>query len=216
MIRNYFLVNLILITIICVLGIKLYSVLSSSADLPKEANVNEVQNSENVVSRKDKVVSAGTFDNISKLDLFRPSRSASVKEKKKTEKAPLKNPPKLFGTIILNDMKTAILEDPETKTTKVYKLNDSLSGYKISEILENKVVLSRDGDDIEVKLRDDKGIKPPTRAKARAATQRKAVARERPKPRRRRATPPRRRPTRVRRSSDQEQQRTPGLPDIDE
>ncbi len=163
MIRNYFLINLLLIAIIGALGLKLYKVITYSVEIPSEVSVREVRKDDIDVIHKDKTVSEGEFDPISKLDIFRPSRSEFDKENKKEDNAPPKSPPKLFGTIILNEKKTAILEDPDTKTTKIYRINDVIAGYKVLEILVDKVVLSVDGNNIEVRLRDAKGITPANR-----------------------------------------------------
>lgn len=163
MIRNYFLINLLLIVIIGALGSKLYKVLTYSVEIPLEVSVKEVRKDDIDVIHKDKTVSEGEFDPISKLDLFRPSRSEYDKENRKEDNAPPKSPPKLFGTVILNEKKTAILEDPNTKTTKIYRINDVIAGYKVLEILADKVVLSGDGDNVEVRLRADKGVTPANR-----------------------------------------------------
>src|SRR4030067_13587 len=101
MIRNYFLLNLLLIVIIGVLGSKLYHVVKYKA----------------------------------------------------AEKPPLPSPPKLYGTVILNNNKTAILEQSDTRTTKVYRINDTISGYTVLEIHEDKVVLSGNDEKVEVRLR---------------------------------------------------------------
>ncbi|MBI4683137.1 MAG: hypothetical protein HY757_08575 [Nitrospirae bacterium] len=169
MIRNYFLINLLLIVIIGVLGLKLYKVLTYSVEIPSEVSVREVRKDDIDIIHKDKTVTEGEFDPISKLDLFRPSRSEYDKEDKKADNALQKIPPKLFGTVILNEKKTAILEDPNTKTTRIYRINDVIAGYKILEILADKVVLSGDGDNVEVRLRDAKGIIPSNRPAVRPA-----------------------------------------------
>jgi len=210
--RNYFLLNLLLILIILVLGVKLYNILAYSPEIPLTASVSEVQKKDADIKGKGKVVNDSEYDIISRLDLFRPSRSASAKEDKKIETAPLKNPPKLFGTVILNDIKTAILEDPDSKKTKVYRIDDSIAGYRVSEILENKVVLSGNGDKVEVRLRDDKGIKPPKRPAARSRAKRK-VKSPATQQRRSRPVPPRKRSTRVRRRPDRRSPVTRNVPE---
>ena len=156
MLRNYFLINVVLIIIIGFLSIKLYKVIEYSVDLPAEPTGKKIEK-EIEVKPKDKEIRETSFDVISKLDLFRPSRSPAPKKNKKTTgKALPEKPPRLFGTIILNNKKTAILEDPGTKTTKTYRINDSIAGFTISEILEDRVVLLSDGDRVEVRLRDEK------------------------------------------------------------
>ena len=196
MLRNYFLINVVLIIIIGFLSIKLYKTIEYSVDIPTEATEKRVE--KNIeVKRKNKDTTESSFDVISKLDLFRPSRSAPQKNKQTAVKASPEKPPRLFGTIILNNKKTAILEDPGTKTTKTYRINDSIAGFTVSEILEDRVVLLRDGESIEVRLWDEKkGIaskikrRPPRRIQSR-------TSKRRPKP----VTPPKR-PARTNRSFD--------------
>lgn len=204
MIRNYFLLNIFLILIIGVLGNKFYHVLTYSMELPAEAGTGEFQKEDIAVAHKDSVFDERVFDAISALDLFRPSRTAPLVEKKGTEKPPLPNPPKLFGTVILNDNKTAILEQPDTKTTKVYRINDTISGYTVLEIHENKVVLLGNDEKVEVRLRDDKGVQPPRRTVVRPSTlpQMSQPGSQIQSPgtapqRRARPVPPRRRPART-------------------
>ncbi len=191
MLRNYFLINLLLVLIIAVLGLKLYEAAIHTIEMPSGLTERQKERKVKPEKRADNIVNVASFEVISKQDLFRPSRSATVKKVVKTEKAPPKDPPKVFGTVIFNDFKSAILEDPDTKSTKTYKVNDSVAGYVISDILEDKVVLSRDGESFEVKLRESKGITAPKRS---------AVRNSRARPR---STPTRtrqRRPTRTRRA----------------
>lgn len=190
MFRNYFLINLLLVIIIAVLGIRLYKVLAYRMDIPEESSVEKVEKSKDVVEDKRSDIKEAYFEVITENDLFRPSRSAPTTSDAKSTTVESKNPPKLFGTIILEGNKTAILEDPETKTSKIYRINDSLAGYVVSEILEEKVVLLRNGEEIEVKLRDDKGIKPVKRTTRRQRAVR--TPRTRRPVRRTRPVPPRR------------------------
>ncbi len=191
MLRNYFFINLFLIIIIGFLGFELFGSFASYVDIPLEPEM-VTENKEDVkVKHEKKVISEAFFKIITDQDLFRPSRSAPSIKKEIIEKASTlpKNTPRLFGTIILGDNKTAILEDPETKTTKTYRVNESVSGFVVSEILEDKVVLLSGSEKVEVRLRDDKGIKskkrPKYKSRSRRQTQKsRAVSRKKPKPRR--------------------------------
>ena len=193
MLRNYFLINLILIIVLSFLGVKLYRTLWATPGMPSPSETRQ-EKAKDVTKRRAPVINEATYEVINEKDLFRPSRSASEKKDEKTdEKAAPKNPPKLFGTIILDNTKTAILQDSESRVTKIYKLNEQIAGYTISEILKDKVVLVKDGEKYEVKLREDKGIKPPKR---------KAIARDRriKKPVQPATKTRQRRPRRVRRN----------------
>jgi type II secretory pathway component PulC len=189
MFRNYFLVNIFLIILICLFGYKLYGTFTHNILIPSEPTVNKSGEKDNTRNRKAKALDQASIDKISELDLFRPSRTAAdgTSTPVSAGTSP-KNPPKLFGTIILNDKKTAILADPESKVTKIYGINDSVSGFVISEIMEDKIVFVKDGEKIEVRLREDKGIKPhPGRVKRPAVKQprQKTPSKVQQKPRRR-------------------------------
>ena len=193
MLRNYFLINLILIIVLSSLGYKLYGTFRATEGMPSPSEIKQ-KKAKDVTKRKAQIFNETLYEVITQKDLFRPSRSASEKkvEKKEEEAAP-KNPPKLFGTIILNNLKTAILQDTESKSTKSYKLNEQIAGYTISEILEDKVVLVKNGNKLEVKLREDKGIKTSKRPTARTNRSIKKSVKPATKP-------SQRRPRRVRRN----------------
>ncbi|MBI5097642.1 MAG: hypothetical protein HZB30_00180 [Nitrospirae bacterium] len=161
MIRNYFLINLILLIIIGFLGSKFYKVYSQTFNVPSEPAVKQVQKETPPVQSEDKALDASHFQIISNMDLFRPARSP-YKEDVKQQEAP-KIPPRLFGTVILGNEKTAILEDSNTKTTRTYRINDSIGGYVISDILEDRVLLSWNGERSEVRLREEKKGLPPVK-----------------------------------------------------
>jgi len=193
MLRNYFLINLVLILILSFLGFKLYQTYRATEGIPLSSEIRQ-KKEKDVTNRRAPVINEDAYNVITQKDLFRPSRSApDQKAEQTTENTDPKNPPKLFGTIILANEKTAILQDSESKTTKTYKLNELISGYTITEILEDKVVLVKNGENFEVKLRADKGIKTPKKKVAQPRTVRKDAK----KPA---ATPRQRRPRRVRRN----------------
>jgi hypothetical protein len=183
---------------ISVLGFNFYKVATERVALPAVPAAQAKQARVPTVKHVERSVTEASFNVISELDLFRPSRSPAEKKEVKVEKGPPKDPPKLFGTIIFNDLKTAILEDPGTKSTKNYKINDTIAGFVVSDILEDKVVLLRDGESHEVKLRESKGITSPKRSSVSRKTkrsERKTVnkpRRQRRPQRTRRAVPPRR------------------------
>lgn len=163
MLRNYFLINLILIIVLSFLGVKLYRSYWAAAGMPAPSEISQ-EKVKDVTKRRPPIINEDSYNVITQKDLFRPSRSASEEKVEKTiVKTAPRNTPKLFGTIILDNEKTAILQDSESRATKTYRLNELVAGYTITEILNDKVVLVKDGEKLEVKLREDKGIKPPIR-----------------------------------------------------
>jgi len=115
MIRNYFLINLLLITIIAFLCVEFYKVVNRTDEIPSINTVKMVSAPKKDSKRRgERKINYASFNAITKKDLFRPSRTESTDKNSNEEKVMPQNAPKLFGTIILNNLKTAILEDPDT------------------------------------------------------------------------------------------------------
>ncbi len=165
MLRNYFLINLILLIIVGMLGFRFYKTWAKPVDIPTQGVKQSAQKDKKAVEgkaveeKKQAGLNEALYNVIVQKDLFRFSRSAP-----QVEDIPpqfFTNPPKLFGTIIMGDEKSALLEDPNTKTTRLYRVNDSFVGFTLSDIQENKVVLTRGDKTLEVKLREIKTITMP-------------------------------------------------------
>ena len=165
MLRNYFLINLILLIIVGMLGLRFYKTWVKPLDIAAQKTPQQTQKDKKISEdkkteeKKELSFNETVYNVIVQKDLFRPLRSAP-----QVEEIPLQffaNPPKLYGTIIMGNDKSAILEDQNTKTTRLYRLNDLFGGFTISDIQDNKVVLSRGDKSIEVKLREIKTITAP-------------------------------------------------------
>lgn len=171
------------------LGIKLYGVVTYSMSVPVQASVQEDKKPKDIdIKFRDKVINKASFQIISRKDLFRPERTASVTVVKSAPTT-MANPPKLFATIVRGSNSIAIIEDPATKKSKTYRINEVVSGFLISEILEDRVILLSGDDKVEIKLRDDKGIKtsrpkPMVRKNVQQNTRRKSAPVRRPSARR--------------------------------
>ncbi len=150
---------MVLVIMLSALGFKLYKVVTYSMEIPSEVLVKKGEKSKNINIRlKGKAIDKASFNIISNKDLFRPSRSASLTAVSTTLKSGSTNYPKLFATIVIGNDSIAIIEDPLTKKTKSYHLNEVVSEFLIKEILEDRVILLLGEEKIEIKLRDDKGI----------------------------------------------------------
>lgn len=160
MLRNYFLINIVLVLLLGFLGFKFYKVITYTMEIPSEVAVPEDQKSKDVtVKFKAAVPDKASFEIISGKDLFRPARTAPVTNAKTTPASGRAGNPKLFATIVRGSESIAIIEDPNTNKTKPYRINDLVGGFVVSEILADRVILSAGDEKIEVKLREDKGIK---------------------------------------------------------
>ncbi len=186
MIRNYFLLNLLLILIIALLGVKIYKVWTMSLDFPNRAPHKKSKKIEINIVKKKPLIEA-SYEVITTKNLFHPSRSAIKNTTQKHQPAFQKREFQLFGTTIIGNKKFALLEDLSTKKTRLYKVNDKISDFTIKEIFKEKVILQKDNESIELNLRAVKKFKPPKRIRKRQSTVRKP-----PKQRRRlqRRSPP--------------------------
>lgn len=156
MLRSYFLLNLILLALIGFLGFKFYKVWTRPLNLPSSAISQKAPLEKTTASvREEKEPDEVAFQVIVQKDLFRPSRTEPRLEE--ISKAAPVIPPKLYGTIIIENEKSAILEDPNTKVTKSYRINDSIAGFVVSDIQKDKVILLKEGGEkVEVYLREIK------------------------------------------------------------
>lgn len=159
MLRNFFIVNLVLLILAGYIGIKIYKTITSPLALPKISNM---KRSEVEIGSKSGInVMTRSYDILTEKDPFNPERRSHIKNPPDSPKTPpVSDRPKLFGTILMGEIRRAILEDPMTKQRKIYGINDSVGGYIVTDIQEEKVILSRNGQEIEIKLREDKGVKP--------------------------------------------------------
>jgi hypothetical protein len=102
---------------------------------------------------------------IADRNLFHPDRTIPVEKK---DEKPLPKPEfVLFGTLIENDRKIAFMDDTKAteystagrgKRQHVLSIGNNLSGYVLSEIYEDRVVMARGEDKITVRI-DDRQFK---------------------------------------------------------
>lgn len=157
--RNYIFINLVLLLLISFLGMKAFNAVRVSVDLPLKIKPAEVKQESVPIAPKIGFPGEPVFQVISDKNIFSPTRALPIK---KTDnvlgQAVSKEVPKLFGTLIIGRSKSAMLQDPDTKNTKRYFINDTVGDFVIKDIQEEGVVLLRGDETIELKLREDKGV----------------------------------------------------------
>jgi type II secretory pathway component PulC len=176
MMRKYYFLNAILITIAVLLGNKLYGVISKPVELFPAVKRQDASAPGSVKeSLPEKKNELFDYQVIVRKDLFRPER----KEPEAGDSFAGTVPPKLIGILIKNDGARAFLMDSVTKVTRTYKQKETISGYTVHEILENKVILMKGGEKIDLKIVHVEAIAAPGRAgpdaAPRSATQDQAV-----------------------------------------
>ena len=186
MFKNYFLINLTLMVITAILVLKLHGQLNRSYEIPRlpGEDVQDIAGSESDRPAAP-ALNPADYAVIADRNLFHPSRSGEEKKAETPAALPLKEKPQVFGTTIMNNKRFALIENPATKKTALYRLNDTIAGFTVSEILREKVILARGGDTVEIGLREDKTFTPVKRPAPRRI-EKKAKQRRRTTPSRRR------------------------------
>lgn len=158
--KKYFLINLALSCLAIFLAFRLYETWNAPMEevSPPQKKTEAKRRLEAPEVKKD----IGTYQGIVQKDLFRPSRTEYKPDTSKSVLPP-SPPPKLFGVLIMDNNKIAILEDPSSKRRKNYHLGDNIGDFVISEIEKEKVVLLRGEEKVIVNLREVKIISPPSR-----------------------------------------------------
>ena len=106
------------------------------------------------------------YNTIAANDLFRatrkryvaPPKATAVKKVVRTA-APLKTPNlRLFGTIILDDGRAAVMSIQGLESaTKSYKVGETIGGFKINKITDNTVSLKRGTETLTVLMNEKAG-----------------------------------------------------------
>lgn len=184
MIRNYFLINTILLVVTGLLCFRLYEVWTQPSVISFNVPVSQSDGDGDMqkTSRKSGV-RADSYNIITSNNLFHPSRSVVQRNIETQKPVSLDKKPQLFGTIIMANKKIAILEEPSTKKSRSYHINDNIAGFIISDILQNKVILQRGDQSVQIGLREDKKVTPVKQITKRKRTVRKKAQRRR-RPRR--------------------------------
>ncbi|RMG58403.1 MAG: hypothetical protein D6713_07830, partial [Deltaproteobacteria bacterium] len=107
-------------------------------------------------------ISLKDFDVIVEKNPFHPERKIPTVEEKKAVFTPPPPPPQfvLYGTLISGTEKIAIMEDRRSpvilrsgrKKVSVLTVGEELSGYRVVDILPEKVVMEKGGEKVEVPL----------------------------------------------------------------
>ncbi|MEW6740398.1 MAG: hypothetical protein ACOYU2_03755 [Nitrospirota bacterium] len=153
--RSHFLLNVILIAIAGFLGFKLYNSLSRPPDIPFLAVQGQATSDEEEVQAKVRVDERSDFQTIVKRDIFRPDRKEpeDILRLSSPSLFPL---PRLVGIAIFGNESMAFFEDPITKAVKVCRIKDSIAGFTVHKIQQDRVVLLRGDERVEVKIREIK------------------------------------------------------------
>jgi hypothetical protein len=157
---RYFLINLTLSCLAIFLAFRLYEIWNAPMEevsLPQKKTEGKGK-AEAPEVKKD----IGIYQGIVQKDLFRPSRTEYKPDIAKSGLPP-SPPPKLFGVLIMDNNRIAILEDPSSKRRKNYHLGDNIGDFVISEIEKDKVILLRGEEKVVVSIREIKTISPPTK-----------------------------------------------------
>jgi hypothetical protein len=89
---------------------------------------------------------------ITSLDSSNNSGSAGNDQLEKYTVLPVSDKLKLHGTVIMDNVRLAIIEDSDSKQTGLYNLNDHVGGFIVSDILKNTVILNKKNTIVKILL----------------------------------------------------------------
>jgi hypothetical protein len=106
--------------------------------------------------KKENKINVNYFEAVNERNVVLPLIASFKNELQKSLSIPLNERPLLFGTVIHNDDKLAIIEDRGTKQAGFYRIHDRVMGFIVTGIFEDKVILQKHDGFIEIGLRDSK------------------------------------------------------------
>ncbi len=182
--RNHFIINLILFILVILLGIKAFSVMNRSAEIPVMPESVELVPENISITPKAGFVAETAYSVVSEKNIFTPSRTlkSGIAEAAPVKISP-KDAPKLFGTIIIGSRRSALLKDPATNSTKNYYIDDAVGDFVVKDIQESSVELTRGDEVIEIKLREAKGVDPAERSRRQRVKPAPRLQKKPPQPR---------------------------------
>ncbi len=158
--RNINVLNVLLLALVIALAAYILPpVLNVSVSYTLPAQKKVAQQKE-VIPAVVQPPSAMEYTVISEQNLFHPERKISAEKK---DEKPLPKPEfVLYGTLITSDESLAFMEDrkaPQTtsgrgKRQRTLGLGGTFSGYTLSRIYEDRVIMARGEDKIEVRVHD--------------------------------------------------------------
>ena len=156
-------VNALLLAVAIFFGVSLVRDLTRSRPLPPPPTPHRVQgpapSAEDAAPAvaEDKLVN---YNVIVAKHLFTPSRTEGGAVPA-TPAAPPPPKPMLLGVVVDGAKSRAYLEEASTKRVFGYKIGDTVSGGRLDQITEEKVVIVRPDGAIDVLLRDPSKPRPP-------------------------------------------------------
>lgn len=120
-----------------------------------------------------------TYTVVATKNLFSPTRDESqpTPAAQAAGTTPAAQRFSLYGVVLRPEGALAYLEDPRTRKVYAYKVGDLVGDGRLTEILEDRVVITRAGERVEVLLHDPGKPKGPPTARQPAASPRRVEPR---------------------------------------
>lgn len=184
--RSLLFLDLILAVVAGALAFRLYQTWTTPLSLPSAKPAPPASRPAEVAPEAPPVRPAfETYAVVASRNLFSPDRSEAPPTPPAQAKAtaPAAPRPYLHGVVVRLEGALAYLEDPRTRKVYAYKVGDLVADGRLVEILEDRVVITRAGERLEVLLRDPAKPKAAPTAAPPAARRPPPVARPTPSPR---------------------------------
>jgi len=109
--------------------------------------------SQSMVSDKDGInIQAKPFNSITSVDSSQSSGSTVNDQSEQYIMLPVSDELSLHGTVIMNNIRLAIIKDSNSKQSGLYNLNDQVGGFTVLDILDNTVILNKNNAMVQISL----------------------------------------------------------------
>jgi hypothetical protein len=155
--RRLLVMNVVLIGLASFFAISLVHDLTRSRPLPTPSVARRAPTPAGANDTVESSVPAenlATYNVIAAKPLFNPQRSEGAPAPTAAAAAPPPPKPMLLGVLVDGARSRAYLEDATTKRVLSYQIGDSVSGGRLDQITDDKVVIVRPDGPFDVMLRD--------------------------------------------------------------
>lgn len=150
---KYLIINIGLVIISIILGLKVFEILSSA---PEKSAYNE--KAKEMASKPAERPTAEMqlspppdYQTVVEKDVFRPSRTKPAPVEIEVKPLPKFN---LYGILLIGEKKRAIIgADQPVIKPRSFKIGDIIEGFEVVDILKNRVILKRGEEKVEVALK---------------------------------------------------------------
>jgi len=150
---KYLIINIGLVIISIILGLKVFGIFSSAPEKPayNEKTREMASKPAERPTAEMQLSPPPDYQTVVEQDVFRPSRTKPAPVQIEVKPLPKFN---LYGILLIGEKKRAIIgADQPVIKPRSFKIGDNIEGFEVVDILKNRVILRRGEEKIEVALK---------------------------------------------------------------